>query len=67
MTADGSAWAPPECYLTRQQLVELMGVSVKTIDRMVRAEMSSHLGGHFCARGHWLAPACARFDQDGMQ
>jgi hypothetical protein len=31
----------PEPYLDRKQLAELMGVSVATIDRMVRAGMPS--------------------------
>jgi phage terminase Nu1 subunit (DNA packaging protein) len=35
----------PEPYLDRKQLAELMGVSVATIDRMVRAGMPSETWG----------------------
>jgi phage terminase Nu1 subunit (DNA packaging protein) len=31
----------PERYVTRSELAELMGVSVKTVDRMVREGMPS--------------------------
>jgi excisionase family DNA binding protein len=37
--------APTERYLTRQQLAELMGVHVSTIDRMVRDGMPSETWG----------------------
>ena len=42
------AWGPiaaPEPYLDRKQLAELMGVSVATIDRMVRSGMPSETWG----------------------
>jgi predicted DNA-binding transcriptional regulator AlpA len=35
----------PERYLTRQQLADVMGVSVKTVDRMVRDGMPSETWG----------------------
>jgi phage terminase Nu1 subunit (DNA packaging protein) len=35
----------PEPYVDRKQLAELMGVSVATIDRMVRAGMPSETWG----------------------
>ena len=37
--------AAPEPYIDRKQLAELMGVSVATIDRMVRAGMPSETWG----------------------
>lgn len=35
----------PEAYITRQQLADLMGVHVTTIDRMVRDGMPSETWG----------------------
>jgi len=35
----------PERYLTRQQLADVMGISVKTVDRMVRDGMPSETWG----------------------
>jgi hypothetical protein len=37
--------APPEPYVDRKQLAKTMGVSVATIDRMVRAGMPSETWG----------------------
>ncbi len=37
--------AAPESYVDRKQLAELMGVSVATIDRMVRSGMPSETWG----------------------
>jgi len=45
MNVDGAASPPPERYLNREQLAQLMGVSVKTIDRMVRHGMPSETWG----------------------
>jgi hypothetical protein len=36
---------PAEPYLTRQQLADRMGVSVKTVDRLVREGMPSETWG----------------------
>jgi predicted DNA-binding transcriptional regulator AlpA len=45
MKAEGQRPRTPERYLTRQQLADVMGMSVKTIDRMVRAGMPSETWG----------------------
>jgi phage terminase Nu1 subunit (DNA packaging protein) len=45
MTSEELRFRAPERYVTRQQLAEVMGVSVKTIDRMVRAGMPSETWG----------------------
>jgi excisionase family DNA binding protein len=45
MRVAGPPLGTPERYLTRQQLAEVMGVSVKTIDRMVRDGMPSETWG----------------------
>ena len=45
MSADRPRPLTPERYLTRQQLAEVMNVSVKTIDRMVRNGMPSETWG----------------------
>jgi phage terminase Nu1 subunit (DNA packaging protein) len=45
MSGDSSVSTSPERYVNRQQLAELMGVSVKTIDRMVRDGMPSETWG----------------------
>lgn len=51
-----------ERYVTRHQLAERMGVSVSTIDRMVRAGMPSVTWGSRCRRflpSRAIAWACA--------
>jgi phage terminase Nu1 subunit (DNA packaging protein) len=45
MGGDGTEPTSPERYVNRTQLAQLMGVSVKTIDRMVRAGMPSETWG----------------------
>jgi predicted DNA-binding transcriptional regulator AlpA len=45
MTTALSRLPATERYLTRQQLADVMGVSVKTIDRMVRDGMPSETWG----------------------
>jgi phage terminase Nu1 subunit (DNA packaging protein) len=44
-STDGGVIVAPEAYVDRKQLAELMGVSVATIDRMVRAGMPSETWG----------------------
>lgn len=45
VTVDGTRLRAPERYVTRQQLADIMGVSMKTIDRMVRDGMPSETWG----------------------
>jgi len=62
MNVEG-ATSPPERYLNREQLAQLMGVSVKTIDRMVRDGMPSETWGLRSRRflaSRALAWACTR-------
>jgi phage terminase Nu1 subunit (DNA packaging protein) len=45
VTVSGLPIVPAESYVTRDELAELMHVSVKTIDRMVAAGMPSETWG----------------------
>jgi excisionase family DNA binding protein len=44
-TVVGLPLSEPEPYVTRQELAEFMGVSVRTIDQMVRQGMPSETWG----------------------
>lgn len=50
MTVHGLPVPEPERYVTRRELARLMGVSVTTVDRLVRAGMPSETWGRRARR-----------------
>lgn len=50
MTVSGLPARESERYVTRRELAQLMGVSLRTIDRLVDAGMPSVVWGQRCRR-----------------